>query len=91
MCEPVTNHVQNCFKKANYAFDCNIIDSKDFLLPQRRARVWMWASKGRDNQATTEETKKSVVGLKHKNAYRFNALFRMAGVSRSPKSSPATR
>lgn len=82
-CEPVINHVQACFKKANYAFDYEVLDSRDFLLPQRRVRVWMWAFKGCENQTATEETKKSVLALKSDTAYQFNTLFRMAGVSKN--------
>jgi len=82
-CEPVINHVQACFKEANYAFDYKVLDSRDFLLPQRRVRVWMWAFKGLENQAATEETKTSVLALKSNTAFRFNALFRMAGVRKN--------
>jgi len=83
VCEPVINHVEKCFKRADYSFDHKILDSRDFLLPQRRARVWMWAFRGRESQAAAEETKKSVLGLKHRKAFRFGALFRMAGVSKN--------
>jgi site-specific DNA-cytosine methylase len=71
ICEPVINHVQQCFKRAAYSFDYHILDSSDFLLPQRRARVWMWAFRGRESQTAAEKTKKSILALRHSAAYRF--------------------
>lgn len=79
--EPVINHVRASFNEAGYAFGHKVLDSRDFLLPQRRNRCWMWAFDGLENEGAVEQTGCAIEGLKSKAAFSFNALFKGAGVS----------
>ena len=44
--EPVINHVKSSFNKIGYAFEHKVLDTRNYMLPQRRNRCWMWAFKG---------------------------------------------
>jgi len=80
---PVIFHVKASFNKVGYAFDHAVLDSRDFFLPQRRNRCWMWAFRGCENQAAAEEATKTVRLLAEKNKpFRFTSLFRSAGVGK---------
>ena len=41
--EPVIIHVEQKFVQAGYSFNHQILDARQYLLPQRRNRCWMWA------------------------------------------------
>mmetsp|Transcript_43589 Transcript_43589/g.81366 ORF Transcript_43589/g.81366 Transcript_43589/m.81366 type:complete len:449 (+) Transcript_43589:68-1414(+) len=83
--EPVIHDVAASFRKSGYGFSYSVLDSRDFFLPQRRNRCWMWAFKGSENQAAAEEALKTVKLLAEKNKpFKFTSLFRKAGVARCP-------
>ena len=42
-CEAQIHHVRKAFEDLGYAFGHTLVDARNFLLPQRRTRVWMWA------------------------------------------------
>ena len=74
VCEPVIYHVRQSFNRADYSFEHEILDTSEFLLPQRRVRAYMWAFRGRDSQTVAERTKRSVLALRHnigKETFRF--------------------
>lgn len=79
--EPVIHHVKASFMKAGYAFDYEVLDTRSYLLPQRRMRCWMWAFKGTENQEAVEATRKSVVDLASKESFSLDELFSMADVA----------
>jgi site-specific DNA-cytosine methylase len=49
--EPVVHHVKDEFASSGYAFQHKVLDSRDFLLPHRRKRCWMWAFRGCSTRA----------------------------------------
>lgn len=85
--EPVIHHVKASFKKAGYSFDYKLLDSRDYLLPQRRNRCWMWAFKGktRKQQEAAEAAADSVVGLASDVSFSLGQLFRMAKCTKVEK------
>ena len=52
--EPVINDVRASFINAGYAFDHKVLDTRHYLLPQRRRRCWMWAFYGPHHQGQAE-------------------------------------
>ena len=52
--KPVINDVADRFEKCGYAFGYRLLDTQQYLLPQRRRRCWMWAFRGHSNQGAAE-------------------------------------
>lgn len=42
-CDAQIHQVRKAFEKMGYAFAYKLVDARNFLVPQRRTRVWMWA------------------------------------------------
>ena len=42
-CDAQINQVRKAFEEVGYAFAYKQMDARNFLVPQRRTRVWMWA------------------------------------------------
>ena len=42
-CEPEVHSVMRMFKSLCYSANWKVVDSKEYVLPQRRHRCWMWA------------------------------------------------
>jgi len=42
-CDAQVHQVSKAFEKVGYAFAYKQVDARNFLAPQRRTRVWMWA------------------------------------------------
>jgi hypothetical protein len=42
-CEPQIHSVRMAFEGLGYSFAYTQLDARNFLLPQRRTRIWMWA------------------------------------------------
>lgn len=82
--EPVVMDVKRVFGKAGYAFDYKVLDSRDYLLPQRRNRCWMFAYDGRENLAAAQQTGDKVVSLASTQNFGFDKLFRAAEVATAP-------
>lgn len=82
--EPVVLDVGRKFGKADYAFDYKVLDSRNYLLPQRRNRCWMFAYNGRENLAAVQQTGNKVVSLASEQNFGFDKLFRAAGVAKGP-------
>jgi hypothetical protein len=80
--EPVVKDVKRKFSSAGYAFDHKVLDSQDYLLPQRRNRCWMFAYDGREHQLAVEKTGNQVVRLASDHFFDFDKLFRAAGVAK---------
>ena len=78
--EPVINHVKSSFNKIGYAVECKVLDTRNYLLPQRRNRCWMWAFKGLANQRAVEEAGRTVQALASEDCFEFVSLFAMTGV-----------
>lgn len=83
--EPVIHHVSASFKRAGYAFDYKVLDTRDYLLPQRRNRCWMWAFKGEGlkKQQAAKATGDSVVALSSAESFSLGHLFHKAGVAKT--------
>jgi len=80
--EPVIKHVAASFKKVGYSFDYHVLDTRQYLLPQRRNRCWMWAFRGLENEMSVRLTKEDVIALgSEKDCYNFDKLFKMAKAS----------
>ena len=60
---PVIRDVERVFHQNDYAFAWRILNTWDFLLPQRRNRCWMWAFRGRRNQSAAERAGDIISGL----------------------------
>ncbi len=43
-CEPQIHSVRVAIEELGYAFAYAQLDARNFMLPQRRTRIWMWAS-----------------------------------------------
>jgi len=80
--EPVINDVKRTFTRAGYAFDHKVLDSRDYLLPQRRNRCWMFAYDGCENQAAVEKAGDTIVSLASEQSFDFDKLFTAAGVAK---------
>lgn len=81
--EPVINHVKASFKKVGYAFDYAVLDTRKYLLPQRRNRCWMWAFKGVEHQEAAQQVGQDVKALASEHGYSLDKLFKLAKVSGS--------
>jgi len=82
--EPVIKHVAASFKKVGYSFDYQVLDTRQYLLPQRRNRCWMWAFRGLENEMSVRLTKEDVIALgSEKECYNFDKLFTMAKASKT--------
>ena len=42
-CEPQIHSVRMAFEGLGYSFAYTQLDARNFMLPQRRTRIWMWA------------------------------------------------
>jgi site-specific DNA-cytosine methylase len=84
-CEPLINHVRSSFENMGYAFDSKVLDSRDYFLPHRRLRCWMWGFRGLENKDIVKEVTNSVVSLASKQFFDFRTLFRWAGVPHSAR------
>ena len=60
---PVIRDVERVFHQNDYAFAWRILNTWDFLLPQRRNRCWMWAFRGRRHQRAAERAGDIIRGL----------------------------
>jgi len=89
--EPVIQHVKASFMAAGYAFDHSLLDTRSYLLPQRRNRCWMWAFKGLENQKAVELTTESVLALSSTEGFSLDEIFRMADVIEPPRKAPLPR
>jgi len=79
-CEPVINHVRASFIKTGYAFDHKVLDSRDYLLPQRRRRCWMWAFRDVQHQHKAELAGLDVEAFaSSKVRFGMDSLFRCTG------------
>ena len=70
--EPVINHVKSSFNKIGYAFEHKVLDTRNYMLPQRRNRCWMWA---------VGEAGRTVQALASEDCFDFDGLFAMTGIS----------
>lgn len=73
--EPVIHHVRDKFVDADYGFEYRVLDSRDFLLPQRRHRCWMWAFRGAENQGAAELAAGAVESLRSEKAWQLDDFF----------------
>lgn len=80
--EPVVLDVKRKFNRADYAFDYKVLDSRDYLLPQRRNRCWMYALEGKENEAAVRKTGQKIEKLASEKCFGFSKLFRAAGVAK---------
>jgi site-specific DNA-cytosine methylase len=79
--EPVIEHVKASFNKVGYAFAHRVLDSRNYLLPQRRNRCWMWAFDGTQHQEAVESTGEDVVALASSKGFTLDQLFKLAKVT----------
>ena len=77
---PVINDVAQEFATCGYAFGYRLLDTRDYLLPQRRQRCWMWAF--RERHGTVPWSVARVIeALAGHRTWPLDALFRAAGVA----------
>lgn len=74
--EPVINHVKEEFISRGYAFEHKLLDSRNYLLPHRRNRCWMWAFRGLEHQGSATLAGEDVVALGQKKFWGMGFLFR---------------
>ena len=79
--EPVITHIREKFDESGYAFDYKVLDTRAYLLPHRRTRCWMWAFRGRENQAAALCARERLNGLATKRFWQLKSLFRKVGAS----------
>ena len=80
--EPVINDVRASFINAGYAFHHKILDTRHYLLPQRRRRCWMWGFRGVQYQGEAILAAMDVEALASSKArFGFKKLFRCAGAT----------
>ncbi|CAK0790294.1 unnamed protein product [Prorocentrum cordatum] len=79
--EPVVNHVKDEFASSGYAFHHKVLDSRDFLLPHRRKRCWMWAFRGLAHAGAAALAGEAVLALRQERHWEMNALFRSVKAS----------
>ena len=65
--EPQIHAVRAVFAKLGYSFQHVAVDTRDFFLPQRRPRVWMWAL--RDGPQSQADEIKAVIDNLPKRAH----------------------
>ena len=59
--DPQIWRVRSAFQELGYAFAWHMLNSKDFLVPQRRTRVWMWAIRSDVAAAPAAEAVKDIL------------------------------
>lgn len=74
--EPVINHVREEFLSRGYAFEHKVLNSRDYLLPHRRNRCWMWAFRGQQHQGSATLAGEDVVALGQEKFWKMSSFFR---------------
>ncbi|CAK0859425.1 unnamed protein product, partial [Prorocentrum cordatum] len=74
--EPVVNHVRDEFVSHGYAFEHKVLNSRDYLLPHRRNRCWMWAFRGQHHQGSAELAGEDVLALGQEKFWKMSSFFR---------------
>lgn len=87
----VIHNVKASFNKAGYAFGHQKLDTRSYLLPQRRNRVWMYAFRGTENEQAILHTSSCISALASKDFFSLDELFRMADIATPPCRVPLPR
>lgn len=78
--------VQQAFSDMHYSFNWQVLDTREFHLPQRRRRCWMWAFEGRDaaTQLAAKEVSKTIELLKCKRPFKISDLTKVGAKKSGP-------
>lgn len=84
--QPAIFAVRQAFHEMQYSFDFQVLDTRDFHLPQRRRRCWMWAFEGQDaaTQLAAKEVSSTIELLKSPKPFKISDLVKVGAKKSGP-------
>lgn len=86
--EPQIESVANCFRQLGYAFGWACLNSRDYVLPHRRQRCWMWSFRDRTNVhelAAETLVPQTLAALRSARHMKFGRLLNRRALGTKPK------